>query len=164
MDLIRVLWIEDDAARQFDYMATPVLLDGRFDLSVAANASEGMEQLTLHGPFGVVIVDIRLPPGSDQAWQEFVQKYGSREDPCLGLEILRQIFWKGSDHKKFGPPVAWADDPLVFGVLTVENYWGQTRKCLETCGIKSFRSKTEDQGEQILLEMIEEIINRKGSL
>lgn len=163
MSILRVLWIEDNAARQFDYMATPVLLDGRFDLNVAITASEGMDKLRRGGPFDAVIIDVRLPAGDDPAWAEFASSHGINEDPCLGLEILRQIFFKDPNHKKFGPPVAWAT-PLRFGVLTVENYWGHTKKCLEDCGLKFFKPKTADQGERILLEMIEDILRAAYSM
>src|SRR6185295_1880176 len=114
-------WIEDNASSQFEYMATPVMLDGRFDLVIATSASEGMDSLRKRGPFGIVIVDVRLPAGDDPLWREFAQAHGTDQDPCLGLELLRQLFLKDNNHQKFGPPVGWAE-PDRFGVLTVENY------------------------------------------
>ena len=138
-------------------MATPVLLDGRFDLNVATTASDGMDKLRKQGPFDAVIVDVRLPAGDDPDWKEFAQKNGGHGDPCLGLEILRQTLWRDPDHKKFVLMPLWAR-PNQFGVLTVENYWGQTRKCLEQCGVKLYKPKTADQGERILLDIIEDVL------
>lgn len=160
MNFTRVLWIEDNASSQFEYMATPVVLDGRFDLNVATSASEGIRRLHLHGPFEVVVVDVRLPAGEDLQWKEFAQLHGTDEDPCLGLEILRQLFLRDDNHKKFGPPVSWAK-PKQFGVLTVENHWGRVQRCLKDCGIGVFRSKTADQGERVLIEIVEEILSAK---
>jgi CheY-like chemotaxis protein len=158
MDIKRVLWIEDNAARQFEYMATAVFLDGRFDLVIARDASEGMEYLRQDGPFDVVIVDIRLPPGDQSNWRLLAHSHGHEEDPCLGLEVLRQVFSTESSHEKFGPPIVWADRRR-FGLLTVENNWGKVQECLQDCGIEVFRLKTADHGERILLELIEEILD-----
>ena len=89
----RVLWIEDKAQLELAFLVPPVLLDGRYDLEVAHDATEAVALLAdpkTHGEFDLLIFDLDLPPGEWDIFAAFYKRYERRgEEPAmLGLELL----------------------------------------------------------------------------
>jgi len=114
---LRVLWIEDKTQLELAYLVPPVLLDGRYDLEVARDATEMVNYLSNspRGKFDLLIFDLDLPPGD---WNEFVifykefEKQG-KEPAMLGLELLSfvrtgqgtrrgQQYWHSLEKKPLG--------------------------------------------------------------
>ncbi|HMQ49270.1 MAG TPA: response regulator [Saprospiraceae bacterium] len=91
---MKVLWIEDNAENDLYELTSPVYVDGRFKLDIAASASEAYFYLNSR-IYDIVIIDIRIPPGRDEVWvklhQQLQFKNGS-DSSRLGLELLKSIF------------------------------------------------------------------------
>ncbi len=107
---LRVLWIEDKTQLELAYLVPPVLMDGRYDLEVARDASAALEYLGQgrRGKFDLLVFDLDIPPGEWEPFIEFYKRYERRgQDPAmLGLELLwflrtgkgrRREFWKQQD-------------------------------------------------------------------
>ncbi|NPA31356.1 MAG: hypothetical protein GXO37_05085 [Chloroflexi bacterium] len=106
----RVLWIEDKTYLELAYLVPPVLMDGRYDLEVAQDASEAVDYLARgkRGKFDLLVFDLDLPPGDWKPFVEFYKRYERRgqEPAMLGLELLhflrtgrgrRRKFWERQD-------------------------------------------------------------------
>ncbi len=89
----RVLWIEDKTQLELAFLVPPVLLDGRYELEVAHDATEAVSLLAdpkARGEFDLLIFDLDLPPGEWDIFADFYKRYERRgEEPAmLGLELL----------------------------------------------------------------------------
>ena len=60
----RALWIEDSARLELANLCGPVFFRGTCQLNVAEDVTTAVDMLHAN-PYDVVIVDVRLPPGSD---------------------------------------------------------------------------------------------------
>lgn len=90
----KILWIEDNAEADLFHLLAPVNVDGRFDVDIAVNATEGYTYLGKH-IYDVVIVDTRIPPGDEKHWVDCAERIQRQEEnPILrlGLEMLGAIF------------------------------------------------------------------------
>lgn len=115
MNNLKVLWVEDNADDDLYNLISPVYIDGRFQLDIAANASEAFYFLNMR-VYDVIIVDIRIPPGRDQQWRRKAAEHP--DSNRLGLELLRCIF-----DKQEKQPTLKIDQNLAakrYGVFTVE--------------------------------------------
>ncbi len=76
MPRTRVLWVEDKTKLELAYLVPPVLLDGRYDLEVAHDATEAVKRLTENQRyFQVLIFDLDLPPGEWEVFQTFYRQH-----------------------------------------------------------------------------------------
>ena len=64
-----VLWVEDAAADDLSELAAPVIIDGRYNLDIALTSTDAVAHIHAR-EYSCVIVDIRLPPGTDRFWEE----------------------------------------------------------------------------------------------
>src|SRR5690348_14613660 len=91
----KILWIEDDAKKDFKYLIPPIVISGKYEIITAGNASDGLNHL-FADRYDAIIIDIRIPPGNNQS---FVQLYnnlgGNTGTSKLGLRFLNSLF-KGS--------------------------------------------------------------------
>lgn len=151
----KILWIEDSANDEMLFLATPVHLTGEFDLQVALNATEALARLQGPAEYEAVIVDLRIPPGSDRRWIKIYD--GTQKGSRLGLVLLRAVLGKdGPDWKlQFSKPHL-IKDPLRYGVLSVENVAGDVAE-LEVL----YRDKSDDVNA--LLRLIREILKQRGN-
>ena len=160
MSVNRVLWIEDNADNDLHHLTSPVVIDGRYDLEIARNASEAIYHLN-ERPFDIVIVDIRIPPGRDQEWrsrQDKLREQKSTNSNRLGLELLRTIF--GENGPKSRLRIAQNRVPERYGVFTVERM-EEIRPELEQMRLKDLKYKRKNaiMSNTALLNFIDEIYN-----
>lgn len=159
----KVLWIEDGALGDFDELLGPVNIDGSYDLSIALDASQGIEFI-MQTEFDAVIVDIRLPPGDDKQWQRIYYSPETNKDAArLGLLVLRSLLPSKTgkiNEVKFKSIPDWIRAEK-FGVLTVENQ-GEVMKDLQDLSIsmRAYRQKNINPSDTVLLELIEIVLNQ----
>jgi len=90
--MLQVLWIEDDAVgASLQHFASAIIRHIECNLDVSLNATDGWHKL-MSNTYDVVIVDIRLMPGSEKYWKEIFQRTSTKQNAKLGLEILRRLF------------------------------------------------------------------------
>ncbi|HEX4956329.1 MAG TPA: hypothetical protein VF017_23325 [Thermoanaerobaculia bacterium] len=168
----RALWIEDNAARKYQYWATRVYVDGRFDLSVAMNATDGMNRMNL-SEFDAVVVDVRLPPGGGVEWIELYNRaLRERREPHLGIEMLLRLFSASNSTSRNSaeyPSLGRADhanqrhnsphwvEARRFAILTVESkFQDAILDCVRRTGVRH-KEKAAGQSDTVLLDLLVEI-------
>jgi len=162
----KFLWIEDNARTDLKHLLAPVYMSGEYDPVIAPTVAEGVYQLE-HAEFKAVIVDIRLLPGNDVAWETLYTKLGrERGTARLGLCLLYSIFDPRPDDVKLNTIRQRMKDghswikPKRFGVLTVEDLdlQGDLGEALKSFGISVSEQKTTRTSNTTLLEMVRRII------
>lgn len=77
--MIKLLWIDDNLDHDLTEKRTALYMEDDIEPHFARDASEAFMRLR-DEPFDVVIVDLRLPPGPDDMWDNYrdngFQKYG----------------------------------------------------------------------------------------
>jgi CheY-like chemotaxis protein len=153
----RVLWVEDAARYDLVNIAAPVYMDGKYDLVIAEDASSGVSFL-LEDFFDVIIVDIRIPPGSNKEWIALHKQSGfEKMSARLGLEFLYAILRHPNARINLGNNCpAWIT-PDMIGVLTVESQLelDEHLKCLQ---ITAYNQKRAEMPEEVLLKLIERVL------
>ena len=176
----RMLWIEDGARFELVEQMAPVYYSGEYIFHLAENVMDGINHLRSaerhNKPYDVVIVDIRLPPGEDEAWQGLYKRtiHGQVESQ-LGLILLYWLFGadlqgKLADFERAGNPNAGKDiearlakmkssgmkpprlDKKTVAVYSVEP---PLLICphLDYLGIKVYAQKSIDTPDDILLKL-----------
>jgi hypothetical protein len=150
----RVLWVEDGAFSELKDMSGLIYVSGRYDLAIALNATEGLRQLLRKDKeFETVIVDIRIPPGSDE---KFVRLYSDRGESKvgarLGLALLERVLRNG---EREGIP-AHHREARRFGIFTVEGE-DELKEDMLRLGIRVYHQKMETNSKSKLRDIIEEI-------
>ena len=152
----RVLWIEDSARYELSELAGPVYFSRKYTLTLAEDASSAVYQVT-NIIFDVLIVDMRIPPGSHPTWEDLYKKDGKvKGNPKLGLHLLEWLLLppeKNPYLKFFGLPPIWIKSTQI-AVFTVEN-WDQIAGELDYLGIKTYQQKTATRRDTALLDLIE---------
>jgi len=160
MDKKRILWIEDEVRRDVTEYAVPVFMDGRYDLIIAENASEGVASL-LHdksasNKFAAVIVDIRLQPGDDPIWVKQFQDSGHTAISArLGLKILQDLVGEKTPVDRRLRELQIKKEQV--GVFTIETE-GELRTAQNPLSPLAYRQKTGDAPKTTLLDIIREIL------
>lgn len=152
----KVLWIEDGAFAELSQMSAPLYVSGKYDLTIAIDATEGLQHLQRKDKrFETIIVDIRLPPGTDPT---FVQLYYDRGESKvaarLGLSLLNRVL---NNWEEIGIP-EYHRKTEKFGIFTVEGHKeleGDLKR-LKLERIKVYQ-KTEMNSKYMLRDIIEEI-------
>lgn len=155
-----VLWIEDGAHGEMSELAGPFNTRVNYHLVIAVDASEGISYI-MQAEFDAVIVDIRLPPGDDEAWIDIHNSFGENQNASrLGLLVLRSLLKPRESEVKHKHVPPWVRAEL-FGVLTVENQ-SEVEGDLRRLGIdiEVFRQKTRRSSENMLLELTERVLAR----
>jgi hypothetical protein len=155
----KVLWVEDGALVHLPELAAPLYRSGKYDLTLALNASEGLEHL-LASEFEAVVVDIRIPPGDQKDWIDIYQAKGNVVEARLGLELLRALFGSSDAKVSLARRPDWLR-PDRIAVLTVEN-WYEVKDELDALGIRFFKQKTTELMQRSLLELVEQIMEIQG--
>ncbi len=163
--VIKILWIEDNAAHDLAYWAAPVYVAGGYDLSISFNASEGLTRLQ-EQEFDGVIVDVRIPPGASHEWIDVYQEAAKAGvEPQLGLQLIYTVLGRDDEvHTRLRSCLTkrpqWIK-PKHLAVLTVERRdQEEIQKCLDSIGISIFFEKRTDTPETILLDIIKTITAR----
>ncbi len=96
-----VLWIEDNTGIELPHLITPVLFSGKYDLTIAHDASEAVELLQSEkNDFDIIIFDLDLMPGDNPHLRKFYRKYAGTDISTknLGGELLRLWLGKETDY------------------------------------------------------------------
>jgi len=153
----KILWIEDSAFVDLQHLTGPVYVSGQYDLVLAVNAAEGIQQI-LQTPFEAVVVDIRIPPGDDKEWINiYFQADKKKINAHLGLEVLYTLLRPDIARVKLGKPIPGWVKPHRFGLLTVETP-KEIEKAKEELKISIYQQKTAQLPFTALLEIIEKIL------
>jgi hypothetical protein len=151
----RVLWIEDSARFELRNLVGPLFFSGKYDFNLAEDVTTAMHFIRVK-EYDALIVDIRLPPGIDSAWQKHYRQSGAdKVHAQLGLKLLRWLFGKESDIHPEKPPT-WIT-PQRVGVFTVESPQ-EIQSHLKELGIQVYRQKTANLPDAILLELIDQLL------
>jgi hypothetical protein len=155
MSIKPVLWIEDNAYTENTHLAAPVYLSGEYDLTIALDATEGLERLRT-GAFEAIVVDIRIPPGDDERfWRPYYQLNLDNKAARLGLRLLELILSNCDANTDEFP--AEARDKSRYGVLSVEG-GTEFRAALAKLGVAIYRDRASGRDPELLLKMIQDII------
>jgi hypothetical protein len=153
----RVLWIEDSARFELNNLTGPIYFYGNYDFQQVEDVTTAVNFLKAKS-FDVLIVDIRLPPGTDPYWMELYQNLtADGVGEKLGIKFLYWLLSQDGGYQQ-NPP-EWVTPDLI-GVFTVENY-REINGALETLGIKVFKHKSAGLSDTTLLDLIEEILAKK---
>jgi hypothetical protein len=153
----KVLWIEDGAFVQVEHFTGPVLLTREYDLNVAIDVSDAVEQIK-NIEFDAVIVDIRLPPGMDPEWEALYINSGDKKSSArLGIQLLFSLLKPGKASIKLEKIPPWIS-PAKFGIFTVESK-EEVNAELEELNIKCYQQKKTGLPKTALLELIERVID-----
>lgn len=150
----KVLWVEDGAFSELKDMSGLVYVSGKYDLAIALDATDGLRQLMRKDKvFDTVIVDIRIPPGSDEQFFRLYSDRGeSKVGARLGLALLKRVLTEG---EREGVPAPHRE-ALRFGVFTVEGH-DELAEDLQRLGVKVYHQKMETNSKSKLRDIIEEI-------
>jgi hypothetical protein len=134
----------------------PVYTNGRYDLVIALDASDGVHRV-LETEFDAVVVDIRIEPGNDPDWISLWNQLGKDKIQArLGIHLLYSFLNPAEAMVKLGVIPVWIS-PVRFGVLTVESY-REVEQDLKKLDILAFNQKTANTPKTTLLELIEKIV------
>ncbi len=147
-----VLWIEDSARFELRNLAGPVYISSKYRLQHADDVTSAIAYVQSN-VYEVLIVDIRLPPGSDSHWRRM--NGGSEK---LGIKLLSWLL-APDDSVPYKPP-AWVD-PRRVGVFTVESR-SEIATDLDKLQVKEFCQKRAGLADTALRDMIDRILVTNG--
>src|SRR5262249_47815261 len=149
-------WIEDGAYNENTSLATPVHLSDDYGLSIAVDATQGMQHLR-ERVFDAIVVDIRIPPGDDPRWIEiYYDLFRRREAARLGLKLLQIVL--GRPEPLFHEPLpSAAKDAHRYGVLSVEGRTDLLTQ-LTPLGVSVCYDKGRGDDPDVLLKVIDDIL------
>ena len=152
----KALWIEDSARLELANLCGPVFFHGRCDLTLAEDATTAVN-LLLAEPYDAVIVDVRLPPGSDAHWRNHYRRTGSdKVSAQLGLKLLHWLLGRDRSIYPAEPP-DWIR-PQSVGVFSVESR-NEIDRYLDELRIETFQEKNADLPDTILNDLIETLLS-----
>jgi CheY-like chemotaxis protein len=155
---VTILWIEDAAYTDYASLLTWVLVDGRFAIDVASDASVALNKLATRR-YEVVILDLHLPPGQDRFWADRYQRIAAEgRVPLLGLELLEEALSRAASE----PALSWLS-PERICVLSIESPgWIQQR--IREAGVSRYREKDLFLPEGVLVEIAADMLGEQGVL
>ena len=116
----RILWVEDSARYEFSELLGPVFFKRKYWLNLAEDVSAATHQLIMQC-YDALVVDVRLPPGSEPAWQQLCKEAGRDKIKAqLGLRLLDWLLQPGGLTRRqvmITPP---AIRPKQIAIFTVE--------------------------------------------
>ena len=153
-----VLWIEDDATYNLQYIAAPVVMSPSYDLTLAGTISEAIHFIQRRR-YDVVIFDLRMPPGRIESWIKVDQRLArSQEPPRLGLHMLLNMY-KQPD-RKYTVALPVIEKPLIheIGILSVDP-WEDVESYLRGVRFqyKNYQQKRAGMPSNVLLKLVEQI-------
>lgn len=158
----RVLWVEDNALTDLHHMVAPIYADGQYDLIIAVDVSDGIRKMAQH-EFDVVIIDIRLPPGSEKPWKDLYVKRGqSKRTAKLGWCLLYSLL---------SPRTAWIKLDRIPSWITAGRFWIFTVEPREeideifgvtTIPEANYEQKKTGISETFLLDLLGRILPPEG--
>lgn len=158
-----ILWVEDDATYNLQYIASPVVMNPRYDLTLAITASEAIHFLQRR-QYDALVFDLRLPPGKQQEWVRLDQKLGQlMEPPRLGLHLLYNLYSPRNNGHSIHLPVLPPPPPIhQVGILSVDA-WEDVADGLVQLHFHqtNYRQKRAGMPSNILLQLVQDILGSK---
>ncbi len=155
----KALWIEDSARLELANLCGPVFFNGHCRLTLAEDVTTAVDLLRSN-TYEAVIVDVRLPPGSDSHWREHYRQAGAdKVGAQLGLKLLTWLFGSDTTIYPEAPP-GWVSPERV-GVFTVESRQEIT-PTIAPLGIDNYQQKVADLPDTILNDMINGLLARSA--
>ncbi len=157
----KVLWVEDSARLELANLCGPVFFKGTCDLTLAEDVTTAVN-LILAERFDAMILDVRLPPGSDLRWRKHYRRTGSNKVSAqLGLKLL---YWLLEADQAIYPadPPDWVR-PERIGVFTVETRH-EIAPYLEELRVTVSQEKNADLADTVLDELIERLLEQPAPL
>jgi hypothetical protein len=164
--MLRVLWVEDLARYDYARIMAPVYSSGRYGLTIAADPTEAVTRIAA-AEYDVVVVDIRLLPGTDERWIKWYVSGGENKQIAkLGLHLVLSLLYP--DHAKVPllprerPP--WLSLSRI-GILSVEP-WDEVLNWKKQLGLgddvmafprDAYVEKGADKPRTVLLELIDHL-------
>jgi CheY-like chemotaxis protein len=153
--------VEDSARFELASVLGPIYASHRFDLTLAENATTAAEYLRRRR-FDAIIVDIRLPPGTDAYWRGIYKSAGSdRTNAKLGLALLAWLLSTTADNDNHGADTParpkWPVVPGQIGVFSVENRL-EVGSFLLRLGVNRLYEKRPGLPDTVLLDIVTEVL------
>lgn len=155
-----VLWVEDDAMYNLQYIASPIVMNPKYDLTLAITVSEALHYLQRR-QYDVIVFDLRLPPGKQQEWVTLNQQLGkAMEPPRLGLHLLTNLYGCANGNTLPLPEVKPPPPITRVGILSVDS-WEDVATGLNGLEFHeaNYRQKSVGMPSHILLSLVEEILD-----
>ncbi len=145
-----VLWVEDDAEYNLAYLASPLIMSGRYDLTLAVTITEAVHFLEERPPYDAIVFDLRVPAGHAPKWRKIERKLNRTADNAhLGYHLLLHLLGLPHPlHKKYG-----LNKDKTHGILnTVDG--NDTDSAVDGIGIMSIddRKSVANNLESIVLD------------
>lgn len=87
----RILWIEDDAEYNLDFLAAPLIIRPQYNLTLGVTIAEAIHLLKSQ-KYDAVIFDLRLPLGHQSDWMQLNEDLIKSARPArLGLHLLLNL-------------------------------------------------------------------------
>lgn len=155
---IYVLWVEDDAMYNLQYIASPIVMSPKYDLTLAITVSEALHHLQKRR-YDVVVFDLRLPPGREKDWVTLNQQLSqAMEPPRLGLHLITNLYGTANGHSL---PLPDLEPPPItrVGILSVDS-WEDVADGLHGLAFHktNYRQKRVGMPSNILLHLVEDIL------
>lgn len=155
----KALWIEDSARLELANLCGPVFFNGHCRLTLAEDVTTAVDLLRTN-TYDAVIVDVRLPPGTDAHWRDHYRQAGAdKVSAQLGLKLLSWLIARDQSIYPEAPPT-WIQ-PARVGVFTVESLH-ELQPVLTPLGIDRYQQKVADLPDTILDDMINELLTREA--
>ncbi len=155
----KALWIEDSARLELASLCGPIYFEGSCQLTLAEDVTTAVDLLQSN-TFDAVIVDVRLPPGSDHAWRRHYRNAGAdKVGAQLGIRLLNWLLGGDKEVCPSDPP-SWIE-PARVGVFTVESQH-ELRDPLDRLGVTTYRQKTADLPDTILNDLVKNLLRREA--
>ncbi len=152
----RALWIEDSARLELANLCGPVFFRGNCQLNLAEDVTTAVDMLHANS-YDAVIVDVRLPPGTDKHWRKHYRRTGAgKVHSQLGLKLLRWLLGDTSIYP--AQPPAWISASKL-GVFTVESQH-EVGPVLRDLGVGVYQQKVADVPDTILDELITRVLGQ----
>lgn len=156
-----ILWVEDGARYELQYLTGPIYYEGIYQLTIAEDITKAVEWIRKHRTgFDAVIVDIRMPPGSDHEWVQLFQSHGEDAQAAkLGIHFLRSLLSPDFAKIRLVNLPGWISSQR-FGVFTVETMDELLENDLNALSVNHFSQKCTEMSELTLLNMIQAITGK----
>jgi DNA-binding NarL/FixJ family response regulator len=156
----KVLWIEDSVLVDLDNVYASAYACGRYDMTLAFDVTEGIRKLAASS-FDAIVIDIRLPPGTDPDWIRLYNQAGAnRASARLGLALAASLVAPSVAQVQLPHPPTWIT-PSQIAFLSVERHH-EVLSDLQRLGITNYREKSVGD-PHALRELLDLVIRTAGT-
>ncbi len=151
----RVLWIDDTEDSMMDPLATTVIINRNYELTISPDASDA-QRLLCSEEYDAIIVDLRIPPGDDKEWISLFLKFRrGKLAGELGLELISSFVNPEKSLIKQKVIPAWIS-PHKFGIFTVISK-SDIENEVNRLGVRVYFQKTAHCPRDLIIKITEAI-------